>query len=611
MHRLYPFLPLGDGESLTSFTSRLSVLHSFAPVRGFMHHLGLSFPALVIGDPKSINQLAELTNVSAKALRANAIRRDGEAFAFRGQAMLRSTMRRSRYFACPSCLADDVAGSKLPPECAVYGRAIWQFAPIRACPTHGIALQPIGEARLPSQFHDFARGVRPAIAGLERAVSEAEPVEPSRAEAYLIGRLHGGSEKSAWLDSHEWHAAARVCEMLGAVALFGRVLVMRKLTESDWYRAAKAGFAIAHGGEPSIRAFLTELQISGRQRGQPQEGPQATFGSLYLWLEFGTPHAAFQKVRDLLFRHIVETSPVGVGDSFLGHRVERRRIHSITTAAQETGRSPSRLRKVLAASGLISETHQGMSDNHVLFDAEKAKTFLTQERGGMPLAGIAEYLNMDPGHVRLIVKEGLVKPFVTHVGGRFRHASFAPEELDRFLNALMDGAAPVSSYSLPAAPILAASRRANCDILTIIRLILDKKLLWVGREQNVRGYSGVLVDIDEIKSLVKGPPLQGITVKMVRARLRTKMQVVVRLIDKGYIPVHLGINPVNRCPIRIVKLEDIEAFEDRYISISELAKRWKKSPPCALRKMTKENVQTAIKHEDVGTHFYLRKSLDI
>ncbi|MCJ2030446.1 TniQ family protein [Methylobacterium sp. J-043] len=607
MPRLYPFLDLRHGESLTSFTARLSILHSFNPVSSFLHYLGLNFSALVAGDPGAIGALAELTNVPADALQASAIRRDGDAFTFRGQTMLRPTMRRSRYFACPVCLADDIAGSHLAPECAAYGRAIWQFAPIRACPEHGIALQPVGEARLPSEFHDFGRGVRPALKNLDRLVAQAVPIEPSRAQTYLIGRFAGQTGTSPWLDSLAWHAVARACEMLGAVSLFGRTVHLRTLTEADRHRAGDVGFGIAQSGENGVRAFLSDLQATNPASWNAVDGAQAMFGRLYQWLEFSAAHADFDPIRDVMFRHIVETTPVAAGETFLGRRVEHRTVHSIRTAALETGRHPKTLRKILAAHGVMRQDDDASLDHHVRFDAAQTQALLAHHEDAVSIKGIATYLNTGRVQAKLLVDHGFLEPLRSHAGGQRRRYTFATADLDRFLEALTDQAVPATNPTPPIVNIPGAAKRANCGAHEVIRLILNRKLGWVGRDTAVPGYLGVLVNANEVKRLVQGAPLDGLTARAVEKRLGTSTKVVVRLVEKGYLPTRTCINPINRCPVKIVDNAVFNAFDKKYILLSEMAKIFETTPVRMMRRLEDAGIEPAIHKSDVGATFYFRE----
>jgi hypothetical protein len=89
------------------------------------------------------------------------------------------------------------------------------------------------------------------------------------------------------------------------------------------------------------------------------------------------------------------------------------------------------------------------------------------------------------------------------------HDQYAVDDLDAFLAKLRHDAKPVGSPSANMGNIPGAARQACCSAADIVRMILEKKLAWVGVLRGVRGYLSVLVKIDEVKSAVRGPDQPG------------------------------------------------------------------------------------------------------
>jgi len=54
-----------------------------------------------------------------------------------------------------------------------------------------------------------------------------------------------------------------------------------------------------------------------------------------------------------LLEHLLETWPLGVGDELMEEPVTIRSLHSLHTAARETGVDPRRLRTMLINAGLL------------------------------------------------------------------------------------------------------------------------------------------------------------------------------------------------------------------------------------------------------------------
>jgi hypothetical protein len=77
--------------------------------------------------------------------------------------------------------------------------------------------------------------------------------------------------------------------------------------------------------------------------------------------------------------------------------------------------------------------------------------------------------------------------------------------------------------------------RACCSAAEIVRFIWDKKLKWVGRLAGVDGYLAVLVDLEEIRELVRGYDHGGLMPYQVACQLETTDRVARALIKHGHL----------------------------------------------------------------------------
>ncbi|KQT61045.1 hypothetical protein ASG52_17580 [Methylobacterium sp. Leaf456] len=602
---------LAPGESVSSFTARLAERNGVRSARDFCLDMGMTFQACVDGEPTALAKLAILTDIPVKALEQASLRRDGIDFRLRGESLARRSVRRARIHACPACLRADIEAAAGCDEPAPYGRTEWLLRVFRACPVHACALVEIGREELdgPHALHDFALHMRGREAEIARLADAAVPRTPSALEAYVRDRLEATARGGTLLDGLDLHAAITTCEMLGLLATRGPAAKLRSLTEEEWHDAGDAGYCFARGGEEGIRALFEEVWRAHPFGGRGGEGPHAAFGLLYEWLAHDQEGAAFDAVRGILRRFIVETVPVGPGDDVLGQPVEKRVLHSIYTASREYGRHPKRLRKVLAAAALIGEDHQRFADHLVTFDAERARSFLVNDETCIPLKEVATYLNAGRVPAQILTAQGFVTPLAVHTGGRGRRrASYATADLDALLARLLDGAEAVTGTRDQAYPIPFAAKRANCSIAEITRLILDRKLTWIGRQAGVDGYLSVLVDLPEIKRHVHGPAYEGMTARAVEKILKTSTAVVTGLIREGFLPRRTVINPINRCPVDLISHADLDTFRAKYVSLSELAKTRGVWPGALVEALT--GVPPAIEKSRVGAAFYLREIVE-
>ena len=610
--RLHPTLAVGAGESPTSFVSRLARLHMTATARVLATDMGFDFQAVADGNRDVITYVASLAGADPAILIANAIVRTPDlSWRLRGQSLAKSSLRRDQLYVCPICCRDDAATTTLRPDTAVYGRTVWLLDSIRTCPQHRVGLIKAAAPTASNQSHDFALLVSANIADIIRQADDAPRCDPSALETYLIARLDGAVGQSPWLDGLEFYVAARTVEMIGAVATRGRKPKLGAMSDDDWRNAADAGFKIAAGGEATIRAWLAGLQASYAYSGAATEGPQAQMGRLYTWLAFSAPDPGFDPVRDLVRRHIIETLPVGPEDVVLGKKVEKRVLHSVHTASTELGVHPKRLRKILAAKGVLPANHDELTDHAATFRADGAQELLDKIPGSMMLREVEKYLGAGRVHARLLMEQRFIVPFVSteeHGQGGTSHA-FAKRDLDDFLARLFDGAIEVEAPQPPAYSIQDAAKRANCGAGEIVQLVLDKKLQWVGRLASAMGYAAVLVNVDEIKEHVRGPALDGLTADAIHIEMHTTVRVVNALIAAGHLPTQRVINPLNRCPVFVTSRADFDAFRRTYATLFDLARELGVHFLALKARLKEQGIKPALDKETIGATFYRRAEI--
>jgi hypothetical protein len=140
----------------------------------------------------------------------------------------------------------------------------------------------------------------------------------------------------------------------------------------------------------------------------------------------------------------------------------------------------------------------------------------------------------------------------------------------------------------------------------VLRLILDKKLAWVGRHADIQGYMSALVDVDEIRSKVRGTDHGGLTLEAIVSRLSTSDGVVRSLIDGGHLNTKTVINPVNRCPTVVVPSAEFERFQRTYVSLFALAKLRGKHFRVVKNELEADGIEPALEPKEIGASLYRR-----
>lgn len=602
MLKLSLTISAGERETPASFLSRLA-LCNFVSARDLAKDFGLSFQKVVDGDPVEIRRLASLGGANVQDLLANAIRKTGTAFEFRGQNISKVAMRRARVHVCPVCIQEDIASSELSANLAAQGRFDWTIGSIRTCGKHSVPLVEVARDLPPGQYHDFSRNVAAAIPTIDRLVDEATRRPASGLEAYLLDRIEGRADYP-WLDRLPFSAAAWTTEVVGAVAEFGKRVNFDLLGDDDMYRAGAAGFAITKAGAAGIHEFMSRLkrEHAPKQPGSA-DGPQATYGKLFMSFAQGLADPAYDPVRTTMAEHILATFPLGPGDELFGKPVEVRRFHSVRTASLTYKMHPKRLRKLVEAQGLV--TDRSVKDRDVLFDAAVADRLFARERDSIALTQLEKFLNAKRPLPRVLLEAGLLRRH--SVGNDDLNQVFYKSELDEFLASLFKNAETVAAARPGAYGIKTASHRANCSTAEIVKLIVDDRLVWVGRLADIAGLAAILVDVEEIRSLTRLPELAGLTPFEALRVLRVNCKAMAGLLKAGAFRTVVQPHPIKRNPQVVIPFEELERFKAEYISLFLLARGSGKHMPVLLRELTAAGVRPVF--EGVGATFFRRSDL--
>jgi hypothetical protein len=599
----------GEGETPASFAARLAAANGLS-AREFCLDWDITFQSVVDGDAAAVATIANKGGVPAADLQKHAfVRGENWHYEYRGEQLLRSSLRRKRIDVCPACLKADIAASDLMPQIAVYGRAISQLDVMKTCPIHKRALVTVSDDMTPATIHDFTRLVAPVLHELDRLADESEPRETTGLENYVLDRLEG-CRHSPLLDSFDLFIAISFCDLLGAVDLYGRTTNLKRLSDEQWRLAGAQGFAIADGGTTSVREFLGKLQATFPYKRSGREGPQALFGRIYQALEFGSDFAGWDPVRALVGGFIRDRLPLGPEDLVFGEPAGRRVLHSVRTLSADAYLHPKRTRKLLRASGIIDDAQMALPDHNVIFDAQAGSAAVQKAKGSLSLPAAGRYLNAPRVQSALLAKYAFIEPFLpAKAFGAVDQ--FAVDDLEAFLKRLLDGACPVDKPNQNQVDIPSAASLCCCASIQVLQLILDKKLNWVGRDTGLRNYMSVLVDVEEVRSKVRGADYEGFAVSALSDRMQTNGSVARALVAQGHLATVTVINPVNRCPTVIVPHDEVERFEAEYVSLFGLARERGLHHNAMKKRLEAAGIKPALDTKKIGATFYRRSDCQL
>lgn len=255
---------------------------------------------------------------------------------------------------------------------------------------------------------------------------------------------------------------------------------------------------------------------------------------------------------------------------------------------------------------MLPEGSADVVDGNCLFDAQRARTFVPDASvATLSIQKAGKYLNAPRVQRDRLFRAGIIVPRI-HGSDHGAADQFAPEDLDAFLARLLHAAKPVAAARDGLVTIPRAAKLAFCMSEDIVRLVLDCKLKRKVKLARERGYMSLLLDLEEVRALTRGPDHGGLTGLQIKDKLSTTAKVVAALIKYGHLKTITVVNPINRCPTVVVPLEEVERFGREFISLFALAKQQRRHFRAVKKELEDAGVEPALAPEKIGATFYRR-----
>ena len=591
-HLLLP-IPLRTDEGALPYLSRLAAANGIPGAKSFCADWELDFDRLVDGCPGELGRLAELSGVPAPGLVSASIRKEGGTFHVRGERMVATAVRRNRFVVCPACLKGDVeASADLPPDAAAYGRLTWSIGGIGTCEAHGLALVDLGSGSR-SAKDDFSAVVRPYLKRLEEMVGTSLRRPASELERYVVRRLDGAGRDGCFLDDLDLHVAIRFCEVIGALAVHGRGVHLKRIDEAELYLAGSVGIAIAAGGEEALQGFLR-----GLRRGYPfgyrvHSGPRSPFQELRAWLTGRSREEAYAPVRALLARHLADPKPVDIADKrgrYLGGSA------GAAYARIMNGR-PRIIRECIP-----QHCPAGF--------AMTRPTTASHDAPGtrlVPLPAAARRLGCDLPLILALLAHRILLP-AEQDEADWRHR-FRTDDLETLLAGMTDGTEEVRERPEGVVDLYVAADQLLTLPIVILRMVLERRLPWIGRWVGAGGVKALLFRLDELRSMVEAGELNGATLPEAAAVLALEPEGIEALLALGAMTKEKGYYALTGVPVEVVPAASIEGFIAANVDLRVLLQRPVLKPAGALAFLSKVGAEPTYADPDGRFTYYDRMSL--
>lgn len=558
-------LPLGSGEGAASYLQRLAALNFCSPEE-FCADLGLSLAEARDGTAAALERLAAFGDIPARDLVFWTPRHvDARTTSWCNYRLTRSRLGGDEMRVCPACLREDAERAASRPELAMYLRADWSHEFRFTCLRHDIWLTPLRSRQDPQERPDIVARFRDNLPEILSGHRLEVKVEPSAFDRWFGGRL-SGRQSSTWLDQFDLQASLDFCDLLGRSLARDRFPQLADMSRRDRWQAISTGFEIAAAGEEALQAKFAEMQ---QVEGAPQDGPQKRFGVLYGNLNRYHTGPAYHPFRSILRDHIIATWPIAAGQLILGEALPERRLHSVLTAARETGYSASRVRAILAANGHVPAKIDGEINAWEVFPAAPATDLLARVGHGVMVKTIQQALNITPSQISTLRMSGFLEPSVTGSGHR---ALWDLAAAEAFLDRLLAGAVRVEPDAADWEELGTAALRLRVPPGDIIRMRFEGRLASIGSRAGVPGYRGILVRPSEVEANLVRSNADHLNIEDFAKSTGLRWPQARRLVMAGLTPSTQLRNPASGAMQHYISPQDLEVFHTRYVTLVTLAK---------------------------------------
>lgn len=575
-----PKLPISNPapahrETLYSYLGRLAGVWQ-ADVADLANDMGVSFKRLLAQDDKALHDFAIWANLTPEAtddlLSWTGVAAGDGKVKFKDELYTVRAIRSPVMRGCPICLREDAAVSNDAATKAMVLRGDWQFREMNRCIRHGHPLVPLWSVK--DRRHRFDTRARlneieqDILSGaLDRLVTQ-----PSPYDLWLNRRLESGIDET-WLAAHSVFVVTTFCRLLGQ-ALLERGLPHDEITSAA-QNAHDLGFMLVIEGESRIRQALDEI---AKTASKASDEPRKTFQPLYAQLDRDYMNeAGFDPFRDILRDCLIAHWPVAAGETVLGKALPERRVHSLRSAAQETGIGVRVLEHFLQEAGAL-DVDDNRPDSRKLFDARAHANLMAEIPTLVGPIAMGKAMGATRTELEALAHDGLLIPRTrcTKIKNPWRVSDGLA-----FLDKLAADAELVPEEDQAWETLLMARRRSGISLAELVKAILEERLT-VCQRQGVFGFHGIVVpklEIDRLSARSTGASdavsdkVQGSTsaAEFARSIGIRSADVFQCLIKDGHVSAHLMPNPkTGRLQYQMAP-EDMAAFHKNFITLTTLS----------------------------------------
>lgn len=445
---------------------------------------------------------------------------------------------------------------------------------------------------------------------LNELSANAVEVSPSSFQDWLLDRIRGTHQQETWLDDVPAYAAIAFCEGLGVSSLHPPKVMISRLTDADWALAAETGFLIARDGEGSVRAQLQKLNDSqAATRGVL--GLRDTYGYVYDVLKKTVDDPGYEKFRDTFRNFALETLPLETGANVLGAVVEKQSIHSIRSAAKAAKVHANTMRRIFEREGFHGNADiSALPDHRVIVSNEKLEKIIEDLKQSISSPAAMDHMQIPKHYLNSLITLRYLRTVTGSDQRPNAKHHFRPEDVSAALSRMFDNAVTVSEPSNRQMTIPEARSAAVTSIDFIMSLVFDGTLKWKGRLPGDETFPNLLVDAEEVTSLVRSEAKgSGIPKHHINQYIPGMGKHVLKFIESGELEQVKEYSPAARRMVTVVSRESADAFVAKYVTLGELSRNHGLHHKQVRKILDSVNIQAAFDTSRYGAFIYHRRQI--
>ncbi|WP_170314848.1 TniQ family protein [Aquibium carbonis] len=603
--------PLEHRETAAGFASRLAAVNGRS-LKNLLRDMAIYNRNLDKADEATVRKIAILGSADAdRLLRYTPFEQGKQHYQVADEVLPRLSVNRTFFRFCPRCAVDDMARYDGVSHSRPWMRLEWTIAHFRSCERHRVQLTVTSPERIPFAPFDFNQTMRALLPDLNRHSDNAPEADRSPFQSWLRGRIDGCRSDDNWLDDLPLYVAAPFCEALGMSALHPPKFPISKLEACDWALAAETGYEIASGGEPAIRELLDRL-TAAQSSTRGFWGLRDTYGYAYGVLQKTASDPAWEKPRNLFREVALKNVPIEPGTDVLGVTATHRKVHTVRTAARDSGMHALSIRRLFKRLGVEEAAERsGKLDHRILVEAESVNSLMAELRDAVTAPAVERMLGVPRMHLNDMVAHGHIKA-VGNTDRKNGKRRFSIAEVERVRKLIFDGSVDVIDPTARQMDVSGVRKAATCTIPDVLQMIFSEQLSWKGRMQGRDDYGALLLDADEVTALIRS---RGTRVHLTKEEARnfipgTHDRVINKLIAQGHLDLIEEYSHDARRMLPVVSMESIAAFVADYVALGELCQRTGLHHKRVRATLKLAGILPELVPEAVGAFFYRREAVD-